>query len=61
MNVGDSVSEYNVTHGLPAGHRYVISVRALSTQLPSPAVGPPTVTFGKTIQNLLSPVFLIAK
>ena len=52
MNVGDSVSEYNITDGLPAGHRYVITVRALSTQLPSPAVGPPTVTLGTTIQNL---------
>ena len=61
VNVGDSVSEYNITHGLPAGHRYVITVRALSRQLPSPAVGPPTVTFGTTIQNLLNPVFLIAK
>ena len=49
VNVGDSVSEYNITDGLTAGHRYVITVRALSTQLPSPAVGPPTVTLGKTI------------
>ena len=56
VNVGDSVSEYNVTHGLPAGHRYVITVRALSTQLPSPAVGPPTVTLGMTIYNLLNSV-----
>ena len=49
VKVGDSVSEYNITHGLTAGHCYVITVRALSRQLPSPAVGPPTVTFGKTI------------
>ena len=49
VNVGDSVSEYNITHGLTAGHRYTATVRALSTQLPSSAVGPPTVTLGKTI------------
>ena len=48
VNVGPNVTEYNVTHGLPAGHRYVITVRALSQHLPSPAVGPPTVTLGKT-------------
>ena len=60
VNVVDSVSEYNITHGL-AGHRYTTTVRALSSQLPSPAVGPPSVTLGTTIQNLLKPVFLIAK
>ena len=49
VNVGDSVSEYNITHGLTAGHRYTATVRALSIQLPSSAVGPPTVTLGKTI------------
>ena len=49
MNVDDSTTEYNITHGLTAGHRYNITVRALSRHLPSPAVGPPTVTVGKTI------------
>ena len=49
--VDASVTEYNITHGLTAGHRYVITVRALSGHLPSPAVGPPTVTVGKTILN----------
>ena len=48
-NVDASVTEYNITHGLTAGHRYVITVRALSKHLPSSAVGPPTVTLGKTI------------
>ena len=48
-NVGDSVSEYNITVGLTAGHRYTATVRALSTQLPSCTVGPPTVTLCKTI------------
>ena len=51
MNVDDSVSEYNITHGLTAGHSYNITVRALSQHLPSPAVWPPTVTLGKTIKN----------
>ena len=49
VNVGDSVSEYNITDGLTAGHRYTATVHALSRQLPSCAVGPPTVTLGKTI------------
>ena len=49
VNVGDSVLEYNITDGLTAGYRYTTTVRALSTQLPSCAVGPPTVTLGKTI------------
>ena len=49
VNVGASVTEYNITHGLTAGHRYVITVRALSRHLPSPAVGPPTLTVGKAI------------
>ena len=48
VNVDTSVSEYNRTHGLTAGHRYNITVHALSQHLPSPAVGPPTVTLGKT-------------
>ena len=48
-NVDASVTEYNITHGVTAGHRYVITVRALSKHLPSSAVGPPTVTLGKNI------------
>ena len=55
-NVDASVTEYNITHGLTAGHRYVITVRALSKHLPSSAVGPPTVTLGKTIHYILNPV-----
>ena len=49
VNVDDSTTEYNITHGLTAGHHYNITVCALSRHLPSPAVGPPTVTVGKTI------------
>ena len=48
MDVGASTTEHNITIVLTAGHRYNITVRALSGQLPSPAVGPPTVTIGKT-------------
>ena len=48
VNVDASVSEYNITHGLTAGHSYNITVRTLSQHLPSPAVGSPTVTLGKT-------------
>ena len=49
VNVRASTTEHNIIFVLTAGHRYVITVRALSTQLPSPAVGPPTVTIGKSI------------
>ena len=49
VNVDASTTEYNITHGLTAGHRYVITVHALSRHLPSPAVAPPTVTVGKAI------------
>ena len=49
VNVDASTTEYNITHGLTAGHRYNITVHALSRHLPSPAVGPPTVTVGKAI------------
>ena len=48
-NVDASTTEYNITHGLTAGHHYNITVRALSRHLPSSAVGPPTVTVGKNI------------
>ena len=48
MDVDDSTTEHNITLVLTAGHRYNITVRALSRQLPSPAVGPPTVTIGKS-------------
>ena len=48
MDIDDSTTEHNITIVLTAGHRYNITVRALSTQLPSPAVGPPTVTIGKS-------------
>ena len=64
VNVGASVTEYNITHGLTAGHRYVITVRALSRHLPSPAVGPPTLTVGKaTYIELIEPcnMFLTAR
>ena len=47
IDVDASTTEHNITIVLTAGHRYVITVRALSSQLPSPAVGPPTVTIGK--------------
>ena len=48
MDVSASTTEHNITLVLTAGHRYVITVRALSRQLPSPAVGPPTLTLGKS-------------
>ena len=48
MDIGASTTEHNITLVLTAGHRYVITVRALSSQLPSPVVGPHTVTLGKT-------------
>ena len=48
VDVDASVTEHNITHGLTAGHRYVITVRALSRHLPSPVVGPRTVTIGKS-------------
>ena len=49
MDVSASVTEHNITLVLTAGHSYVITVHALSRQLPSPAVGPPTITLGKTM------------
>ena len=49
MDVGANTTELNITLFLTAGHSYNITVRALSRQLPSPAVGPSTVTVGKTI------------
>ena len=48
VDVDASTAEHNITHGLTAGHRYVITVRALSRQLPSPAVSPLTLTLGKS-------------
>ena len=48
VDVHASTTEHNITIVLTAGHRYNITVRALSTQLPSSAVGPPTVTIGKS-------------
>ena len=48
VKVGASVTEYNITHGLTAGHRYNITVHALSRQLPSSAVSLPLVTLGET-------------
>ena len=48
VDVDASTNEHNITLVLTAGHRYNITVRALSRQLPSPAVGPPTVTIGKS-------------
>ena len=48
MDVDASTIEHNITLVLTAGHRYNITVRALSSQLPSPVVGPPTVTIGKS-------------
>ena len=48
MDIGASTTEHNITLVLTAGHRYIITVRALSRHLPSPAVGPPTVTIGKS-------------
>ena len=47
VNVGDSTTEHTITIVLTAGHHYDITVHTLSRQLPSPAVGPPTVTIGK--------------
>ena len=48
VDVRASTTEHNITLVLTAGHRYIITVRTLSSQLPSPAVGPPTVTIGKS-------------
>ena len=48
VDVDASITEHNITVVLTAGHRYVITVRALSRQLPSPAVSPPTLTLGKS-------------
>ena len=48
VDVDASTTEHNITLVLTAGHHYVITVRALSRQLPSPVVGPPTVTIGKS-------------
>ena len=48
VDVRASTTEHNITLVLTAGHRYVITVRTLSRQLPSSAVGPPTVTIGKS-------------
>ena len=48
VDVDASITEHNITHVLTAGHRYLITVRALSRQLPSPAVGPHAVTIGKS-------------
>ena len=48
IEVSASTTEHNVALVLTAGHSYNITVRALSSQLPSPAVGPPTVTIGKS-------------
>ena len=48
VDVDASTTEHNITIVFTAGHRYVITVRALSTQLPSSVVGPPTVTIGKS-------------
>ena len=48
VDVRASTTEHNITIVLTAGHRYVITVRTLSRQLPCPAVGPPTVTIGKS-------------
>ena len=47
VDVRASTTEHNIILVLTAGHRYVITVRTLSRQLPSPAVSPPTVTIGK--------------
>ena len=49
VNVDANATEYNITHGLTAGHRYVMTVHALSRHLPSPAVSPHTVTIGKAM------------
>ena len=48
VNVGASTTEHTKIVGLIAGHRYTITVHALSQHLPSPAVVSPTVTLGKT-------------
>ena len=48
IDVDASKTEHNITLVLTAGHSYNITVRTLSSQLPSPAVGPPTVTIGKS-------------
>ena len=48
MDVSASKTEHNITLVLTAGHSYNITVRALSIQLPSPVVGPPTVTISKS-------------
>ena len=48
VDVDASTTEHNITIVLTPGHCYVITVRTLSSQLPSPAVGPPTVTIGKS-------------
>ena len=48
VDVDASTTEHNITLVLTPGHCYVITVRTLSSQLPSPAVGPPTVTIGKS-------------
>ena len=48
VDVSASTTEHNITLVLTAGHSYIITVRALSRQLPSPAVGPHTVAIGKS-------------
>ena len=48
VNVGANTTEHTKILVLTAGHHYDITVRALSRQLPSPAVGPPTVTLSKS-------------
>ena len=48
MDVSASTTEHNITLVLTAGHCYNITVYALSRHLPSPAVGPLTVTVGKS-------------
>ena len=47
VDVDASTTEHNITLVLTAGHRYVITARALSSQLPSPVVGPHALTVGK--------------
>ena len=48
LDVRASITEHNIILSLTAGHRYNITAHALSSQLPSPVVGPHAVTVGKS-------------
>ena len=48
VDVGASTTQCIIPLIFKATNHYVITVRALSRQLPSPVVGPRTVNLGKT-------------